>query len=31
MLIVIDLSPKGWTKNNSYIGVTQENLIEIPL
>ena len=28
---IIDLSPKGWTKTNSYIGVTQENSIEIPL
>jgi len=29
--IVIDLSPKGWTKTNSCIGVTQENSMEISL
>ena len=30
-LTVINLSPKGWTKNNSCIGVTQENSMEILL
>ena len=29
--LVIDLSHKGWTKNNSYIEVTQENSIKSSL